>query len=213
MKIELTPFSTFLWSLFLLFLLSWVFVLGILAGKGLLPGAISGIENPFKKFKESLTQKEAYKYKKPDEDLKLNFYDNLESKKNEVKKKITIPKENTPSQQITLSRGEKDEKAEESKPAETVREKQYAPVPEVVPQGVFSVQLASVSTPESAQRVTKELVDKDFDAYYYSATVDGKKIYRIMCGRFEKRSDAVLCLNRLKLNTGYKKGFIVKVEK
>ena len=55
-KIELTPFSTFLWSLFLLFLLAWVFVLGILAGRGLLPGTISGPGNPFKKVKEVVSQ-------------------------------------------------------------------------------------------------------------------------------------------------------------
>ena len=212
MKIELTPFSTFLWSLFLLFLLAWVFVLGILAGRGLLPGTISGFENPFKKFKEAVSQKEEYEYKKPEEDPKFNFYDNLESKKNEVKRKIFPPKENTPSQEITLSRDESVEKAEPIKSAEKDKDKQKESVPEVLPQGIFSVQIASLSEPERAQKLTKELVDQDYDAYYYSATVDGKKIYRIMCGKFEKRSDAVMCLNKLKINTGYK-GFIVRVDK
>ena len=212
MKIELTPFSVFLWGLFLLFLLSWVFVLGILAGRGLLPGTMSGVGNPFKKLKAAVSQKDEYEYKKPEDDQKFNFYDNLENKKNEVKNSTLPPKEKAPTQEITLSKDVPAEKSERRKSGEIEREKQNMTLPEVSPEGIFSVQIASLSDPERAQKLVKELVDQDYDAYYYSATVDDKKIYRIMCGRFEKRSDAAMCLNKLKLNTGYK-GFIVKVEK
>ena len=125
---------------------------------------------------------------------------------------IISPKEKTSSQAITLSRDEPAEKPEESKSGTTTTEKQKVPIKEFTPKGIFSVQVASVSTAERAQILTKELVDRNYDAYYYSATVNGKKTYRIMCGKFTKRSDAVMCLNKLKINTGYK-GFIVKVDK
>ena len=211
-KIELTLFAAFLWSLFLLFLLAWVFVLGILAGRGLMPGVISGIENPFKKLRETVGQKEEYEYEKPKKDPAFNFYDNLESKKNEVKRKSIPPKEKEPPQKITLSRDETVKSPERSAFGETIEAKQEKPLPETALQSFFSVQIASISDQGRAEKLVKELVDRDYDAYYYSATVSGKMTYRIMCGRFARRSDAVMCLNKLKLNTGYK-GFIVKVDK
>jgi len=55
-KIELTPLSLFLWSIFLLFLLAWVFVLGILVERDMLPD----LGNPFKKIGEKVSHKEEY---------------------------------------------------------------------------------------------------------------------------------------------------------
>ena len=205
-KIELTPFSIFLWSLFLLFLLAWVFVLGILAGRGLLPGTMP---NPLKKLKQTVNQKEEYEYKEPKKDPAFVFYDNLESKKNEVKRRSIPPREKESSQKITLSRDEEAPVSEKPKSGEISEDK---PLPATQLQDFFSVQIASVSDSGRAETLVKELVDQDYDAYYYSATVNGKKTYRIMCGRFSRRSEAVMCLNKLKRDTGYK-GFIVKVDK
>ena len=42
-QIEFTFLSTFIWGIFLFFLLSWVFVLGILVGRGFLPEAVTTI--------------------------------------------------------------------------------------------------------------------------------------------------------------------------
>jgi cell division septation protein DedD len=210
-KIELSSFSIFLWSLFIFFLLAWVFFLGVLAGRGMLPEEISELENPFKKLKDTVTQKGEYEYKKPEKDPAFAFYDNLESKKSEVKKENIPPKEKDPPREITLSRDETTDTAAGQKPLEKDREKPEVPLPAAAPQDFFSVQIASVSNPDSAKKVVKELVNQDYDAYYYSATVNGKGIYRIMCGKFSIRSNAVEYLNRLKKDTRYKKGFIVKV--
>ena len=84
---------------------------------------------------------------------------------------------------------------------------------EVILQEYFSVQIASISDLERAKNLVKELVDQDYDAYYYTAVVNGKRTYRILCGRFQERSDAAECLNRLKRDTTYKRGYIVKVDK
>jgi len=211
-KIELTPLSTFLWSLFLFFLLGWVFFLGIIAERDLLPGAISGIENSFKKTRETTNSKERFDYQKPEEDPAFNFYDNLESKKNEVRKKSYPPKEKEPSQAITLSRDDTAKPPDGPKSGGTDRVKQNEPEQEAAPQGVFSVQIASIRDFEGAQRLIKELVDQDFDAYYYNAVVGGKRTHRIMCGKFTRRSDAVVYLKKLKRETGFK-GFIVKFDK
>ncbi|MGD9158209.1 MAG: SPOR domain-containing protein [Desulfobacteraceae bacterium] len=212
-KIELTPFSLFLWSLFFLFLLAWVFVLGILAGRGLLPGSMSGLENPFKKLKAATDQKEEYEYKRPEEDPAFVFYDNLESKKNEVKRRTIPQRKKDPPQEITLSRDDTAISPEKPKSGGSTGEKQKEALPEVALQEYFSVQIASISNIERAKNLVKELVDQDYDAYYYTAVVNGKRTFRIMCGRFQKRGDAAECLNRLKRDTVYKRGYIVKVDK
>ncbi len=179
----------------------------------MLPGALPGLKNPFKKLKETVGQEEKYEYKEPKkEDPAFVFYDNLESKKNEVKRKSIPPREKESSQKITLSRDEKAEPSEKPGSVVSNEEKQDKPLQGSELQDFFTVQIASISNLGNAENLVKELVDKDYDAYYYSATVDGKRTYRIMCGRFDRRSEAVLCLNRLKRDTGYK-GFIVKVDK
>ena len=209
-KIEFTTLGFFLWSLFFLFLLAWVFVLGIFAERGVLSGVLPELGNPFKKTVNTENKNEEIEYKKPDEDHAFNFYDNLENKKNEVKRKNIPGREKEPSQAITLSRNESDEPTVRQTPNEKDEKEHTKPLPEVG-QGFFSVQIASVSATEGAERLVKELVDKGYDAYYYSTTVNGKITYRIMCGRFSKRSDAVWCLNKVKRDTGYK-GFIVKID-
>ncbi len=44
-QIELTPLSIFLWGGCLFFVLAWIFVLGILVGRGFLPGAVTALSD------------------------------------------------------------------------------------------------------------------------------------------------------------------------
>ena len=205
-KIEFTPRSAFLWSLFLLFLLFWVFVLGVFVGKGLIPGMMPEIKNPFRIFQEMFGAKEEYNYQKP-EDPELVFYEKLVSKKNKVKNNSLPPeKKDIPVQKVTLSKDDATEIPEKKK---TIEDKA---LPEVISGELYSVQIASISDSANAKKLVKELVDKDFDAYYYTATVKGKKTYRIMSGRFSSENDALKHLKRLEKLTGFK-GFVSRVEK
>ncbi len=210
-RIELSPRSVFLWSLFLLFLLFWVFVLGIFVGKGALTGLMPELKNPFKIFQEMAVPKEEYEYKKPKEDPKLIFYDNLMNKKNEaIENNVPPKKEKQPEQEVTLS---KDESAADEQDAHEIRKEiTHKALPEVIPGEMFSVQIASIRDPGSAEKLVKELVNKGFDAYYYIATVRGEKTYRVMCGRFGSRSDAIEYAKKLAKNTGYK-GFVSGIDK
>ena len=212
-RIELSPRSVFLWSLFLLFLLFWVFVLGIFVGKGLLTGVMPDLKNPFKIFQEISVPKEEYEYKKPKEDPKLIFYDKLVNKKNEAVNNSVPPKEvKPPAQEVTLSRDDSTENADEQDAHEIRKELRHDASPEVISGEMFSVQAASISDLENAEKLVKELVDKDYDAYYYITTVRGKKTYRVMCGRFGSRDDALEYLKKLAKDTGYK-GFVSRIGK
>ncbi|NLA75528.1 MAG: SPOR domain-containing protein [Deltaproteobacteria bacterium] len=75
----------------------------------------------------------------------------------------------------------------------------------------YSVQIAAISDQKMAEKMEKELADQGYDAYYYTATVNGKRRYRIMCGRFSLQSDADQYRLRLKKELGYN-GFVSKVE-
>lgn len=89
--VEMTTLSVFLWGFCLFFLLAWIFVLGILVGRGFIPGgasAISELKGQIAKLQELVgnnRDQEARPQKKSDEDPELAFYDRLSSKKGEVK--------------------------------------------------------------------------------------------------------------------------------
>ena len=92
-QIELTLLSLFVYGFCLLFLLSWIFVLGILVGRGYLPEAVTDLSDLRKQMSRiqemvSRSRSEELKAKKEtDQEPKLAFYDRLSSKKEETVKK------------------------------------------------------------------------------------------------------------------------------
>lgn len=213
-RIELSRRSVFLWCVFLLFLLFWMFVLGIFVGKGLLRGALPEVKSPFKIFEKMFGEKDEYEYKKPDENPKLIFYDKLLNKRNEVKNNSLPPRkeEKSAEQEITLSRDETAGKPGGEGASEVRKTIERKIITEEVPDELFSVQIASLTDHDRAQKLVKELVDQGYDAYYYTATVKGKKTYRLMCGRFNSHIDALEYKAKLEKDTGYK-GFVSRVDR
>lgn len=238
----------FLLSGFLLFLLFWVFVLGVLVGKGVIPGTMFDIKYPIERIKDLMGIKEKIEYAPPKEGS-LDFYSELQKKKKDAKTNNLIPEEQKiPDQKITLS---KDADASKPDAGNEVRGVITPPAPkeEEMPQGQnslhdstaetqggdtqvvtseveapvqteppaeqpvehYSVQVAAIIDKEMAEKMAKELVDHGYDAYYYAVTISGKKTFRVMCGRFSERSDAITYHERLKNELGYN-GFISKVE-
>ncbi|MBN1907518.1 MAG: SPOR domain-containing protein [Deltaproteobacteria bacterium] len=235
----------FLLGCFILFLFFWMFVLGVLVGKGVIPGAMFDIKHPINRVRALFGLNEKIEYEPPKE-ASLDFYADLENKKKKAKVKNLITAEDKiPDQQITLSRDEKSplpdtgnevrvvirskETGEEATPlikddtiqtplADEKKEKSLSssskelpPDRERVAGEHYSVQIAAISDLTKAKETIKDLVDRGYDAYYYAATVNGKKTFRIMCGRFHDRNDAVKYHLRLKNELGYN-GFISKVE-
>ncbi len=100
---------------------------------------------------------------------------------------------------------------EQKEPGYSSPSKELPPEREIVAGEHYSVQIAAISDLTKAKETVKDLVDRGYDAYYYAATVNSKKTFRIMCGRFNDRNDAVQYHSRLKNELGYN-GFISKVE-
>jgi len=220
-KIELTTISVLFWGIILFILLAWIFVLGILAGRGSLPGpvsTISDLKNQVKKLQEMVGKKEEYKdIKTPsmDEGPELDFYEKLANKKDEVKRTQIPEKVEEKPDEVTLfkelpEKEVKKETVEKKKEAEEVK-KEPEPPPVIDSEQQYTVQIASTGNKEEAEKLINTLVDQGYDAYYYSAVVNGKNYYRIRCGRFEDRNSALKYSRKLEKEKGYK-GFVSKVE-
>jgi cell division septation protein DedD len=219
-SIELTSISALFWSIFLFFLLIWIFVLGILVGRGFFPGSlttVTDLKSQIKTLQGMLGDKktvDATASKETDSDPKLAFYDKLTSKKDEIKNN---PK---PETKVDASAIEKEKPPVENKPAQKVltEEKVIVEVPEkneksqpTTLQIMYTVQVASIGDKEKAETMIKNLNGQGYDAYYYEVDVKGVKYYRIRCGRLPTRDDASKYSQRLEEESGLK-GYVTRIE-
>lgn len=216
--IELTPFSSLLWAVGLLFVLAWVFVLGIFVGRGFLPGnvtAFSDMKTRVKRIQSMINRDEPVK--EPDRDKKetnpqLAFYESLSSKKDEVKKQWqTPPPKKTPAVprlRASIPSGENrpniapsDQKPAERKKTESSGRAAY-----------FTIQLASLRDPGTAEKLVDHLNQKGYSAvYYYQVEVRGRTYYRVRYGRFDTREDAEKYVRELARKEGLN-GFVATLD-
>ena len=237
-RIEMTSFSLFVWTFCLFFLLTWIFVLGILVGRGFFPGAvtaISDIKGQIGKLQGMVGQNkdsDTPPVKKEESDPKLAFYDRLSSKKEPAAKKIT---EAAPMSPVKAKKKPKTgvskpvskpkpvqktapEPKSEQKAALKPEQKPEKPVPATgktvtpyAPQARYTIQLASLELASQAEKLSTRLVKRGFPAYFYDVQVKGKTYYRVRCGRFATRKEAEAYVVKLKSEARVK-GFVTKLD-
>lgn len=176
--LELTFKSVIYWSGGLLFLLIWIFVLGVLVGRGHLSFGL--MKDKFAEVQEMVGQGNSTvpeTVKKTEEDPKFAFYEELSSKKEEAARKsrptaATKAKKKVSPKKIT-------KKTDISKAAAT-------PVQQYV------LQIGSFGDKAKATTLVNRLKKRDYPAYSLVASVNGKRYYRVKCGPFntEKKADA-----------------------
>lgn len=220
--IELTPLSGLLWVVLLFFLLSWIFVLGILVGRGSLPETVTtmaDLRGQIDKLQEIVRHKDLQDQnmnKELESDPKLAFYEKLSSKKEEVKEASHISDH-------TDTHGVKEEKVVLEK-KETVQSsfdrendiEKISPDKDKVPEisdsdKKFTIQIASLGERDKAEKLVNELTEKGYPVYYYEANVDNRTFFRIRCGKFETREEAQEYSKRLVNEEGIK-GFVSRFE-
>lgn len=175
--LEFSRTSLVFWTLGMFFLLAWIFVLGILVGRGFLPEgvkALSELKAQITRLQDTLSTKDSTaleEIKGPDEEPRFAFYDELSAKRKE-----NIGKDHsTPSR----SRGRKrpDRKREEEiKPSKT--------------RALYALQIASVRSEIKAAGMVKRLTNAGYPAYFYKVNVKGKTYYRVRCGTFKTKKEA-----------------------
>ncbi len=192
--LELSLTAILLWSIGLLFLLGWIFTLGVLAGRGLLPGGgetLSELKTQIARIQEMLNKRkssELEEIKKLTKDQDFEFYETLSIQ------------EPPPLEGVDGS-----SKAIKSK-TETGDE------PESVPaKGTYVVQVASLDNEKDGIRLAKQLTQKGYSAYCYKVYVKAKPYYRVRCGTYDTRKEALTIKKRLLEREGLK-GFLIEMK-
>jgi cell division septation protein DedD len=187
--LEMSSLSLFFWGFCLCFLLAWVFVLGVLVGRGFLPSAVSTISD----LKAQISRLQGIvpqgKTSGPDtqkieQDPKLAFYEKLSSKKEEVKKKGPKEEKAAKPENSVKKTAEPKEKPAQANVKSIEKSSEEAG-------GVqYTVQLASLEDKEKAEGMVSRLKTGGFDAYFYEVKIKGKTFYRIRSGKFKSKEEA-----------------------
>jgi cell division protein FtsN len=178
---QLTLSSILLLSICLVFILAWIFSLGIMVGRGFLPRAIEG----FSSIKEKVANDEEEEkveidHPGPIGEEELTFYNRLISKKEETKKGAR-------SSHVLKDQGKKAK-------VEQLKEEISG----------YSVQVAALKGKGKAEKMVERLVRLGYPAYYYQTLINDVIYYRIRCGPFQKIEEANKSAKRLTDKEGFK---------
>jgi len=219
--LELTRKKATGWFFLILVVCGWMFVLGILVGRGTAPvqfdvdklkkDLVNELKAAVEKEKEEKKAAEATVPSNPvspDGKQVLGFYEDLKSTKESQdtikieaapKKEILplpVPQKEVPVKEIQT----KETQVKAIAPAETKPLKSPEPaLPEIVSKGpVYTVQIAAVKDQKSADKLVGDLVKKGYPAYRSSGEVPGKGTWhRVRIGEYREKSEVETVLARL----------------
>jgi cell division septation protein DedD len=179
-RMELTPAGLFLSFLGLVFILGWIFVLGVMVGRGFIPEGVKSIGQMTDQLTRLMTilandrERGADQNAAMKQQTRLEFYDHLSRPDPEVETKpakVEIPKEAV----APKAPGRQESGAVE------------IPTPK---ESGWAVQVASLDSESKAAELTENLQRLGYPAFTYKAVVKGAVFHRVRCGPFESRADA-----------------------
>ena len=204
-NIELSFMSLFFWGIGLVFCLAWIFALGVLAGKGLLPdGAetLGEIKSQIARIQEMIITRnssDVVQVNDAGKDPNLVFYHEL-SKGGENPVGRSAPPKDTPKTPEEKKTSLKSKPEEKKTPLKSASE------------GRFVVQVASLDAEKMASAMVERLTSRGYKAYSYKVFVKGRPYYRVRCGLFSSKKEAEAVQGQLAEKEGLK-GFVRKVLK
>jgi cell division septation protein DedD len=205
-RLELSHTSFFFWCLGSLFLLAWIFVLGIFVGRGFLPQGVktlSKLRLPIAKFQDMVGNKKAADLdgiKGLAEDPEFEFYYKLSAKKGDVVNKSEYGTKKSGEQTKLAKHFETDkrftEKDEIPKKSQSDFGKGGGQTDPTIginatgTVGAYTVQVASLESENKAVRMADRLKERGYPAYINEVSIKGKTFYRVKCGMFKDRKEA-----------------------
>jgi cell division protein FtsN len=214
------------WFFLIFFLCAWMFVLGVLVGRGTAPVKfdIAAIE---KKLAGSTNTDSAVQPEMPaqKDDLtvkdktKLDFYEALKENREDVKNPaLQQPKVDEHKIEETVEKAVPQKPApgettsqntvpEASKPAAIPQKKELKPelgkVPAVANTNTagptYTIQAASVKDPNDADRLVEKLKKAGYPAYRVIGKIPGKGVwFRVRIGEYKSKAEAVGVMDKLK---------------
>lgn len=194
-QIELSSMSLVFWAVCILFFMGWIFVLGVLVGRGFLPAntAIADLKAQVTKLQEMVGRNKRADQKpqaKEDIDSQLGFYDKLESKKEDKRKPFAELPPAPPKSEKTVKPADKtlaDVKADIDKKDSSVKKQESAKNA-----GPFRyvIQIAALDEQAKAEDMVRKLSERGVEAYLQETVVKGKTFYRVRCGKFVTKEEA-----------------------
>jgi len=217
-QLELSSTSLVFWAVGLVFFMFWIFVLGVLVGRGFLPGAntaIADLKAQMTKLQEIVARNKRADQKpqdKEDVDPKLGFYDKLESKKEDKREPFPeLPPEPAKKEKAvkppdtTLAGG----KAEIAKTESSAKKEDMAKSAGLPFR--YVIQIAAVDDKVKAEDMVRKLSERGVNAYLQETVVKGKTYYRVRCGRFVTKEEANGYAQKLPKEAGTK-WWVVTIE-
>ena len=205
--------GTTLWLCTIFFVSAWMFVLGVLVGRGTAPVHfdIESLQKELTALKEAVQKKEQQWYKnRSDTDSDkpgLEFHEALKKNQVETRPGLDASRPDKPAENIKKLPVPDRKKPPESKP-ESGEGRKFASGNDNTA-GNFTIQVAALREANFADVKVAELSRKGYPAYRTTRTVPGQGTwYRIRIGSFKSRTDASRMLERLKRENI--KGIIVK---
>jgi cell division septation protein DedD len=202
------PKRRILWFGLTLFVCAWMFVLGILVGREMVPVKfdIEKLQNELAALKEAVIKKELDQYKiesnTDDSKTKMGFYETLKKTGGDVRlnnSTIKHQKESEPKKTASLQKKEMPKKeipTPKTDPAPKINTTDSKKATQN--NNRFTIQVASLKNSKVADKLVDQLKQKGYPAYRSIGKVPEKGIwYRVRVGYFNSRSDAASTLKQL----------------
>jgi DedD protein len=208
------------WACFIFFVCAWMFVIGVLVGRGTAPVSfdIAGIQKKLVASREDLKNKAQLltqgKSGLVKDKTKLDFYEALRDNREDTridkknsspphKKKLDSAPEKKPPAKKTREaekRITQKAKAPEKGSSKPSQKPPIASISKTRPTvKAYTIQVASVKNAGDADRLVAKLKKKGFHSYRAIGKVPGKGIwYRVRVGEYKSRASARYTLNKLK---------------
>lgn len=206
-RVDLSRTSLFFWCVGTLFFLAWIFVLGILVGRGFFPQGVetlSKLRIPIGRLQgvvDSRKSSDLDSIKGLDKKPKFEFYDHLSVKKEELVRENNSDHKKAGKQIRLANQFETDEQSENkievSKKSQTNLSKegeQSKPAGGtvfMVTGGTYTVQVASLDSENKAVKMAGRLENKGYPATVHKVNIKDKTYYRVTCGKFKDKKEAV----------------------
>jgi cell division septation protein DedD len=196
-----------IWICLILFVSAWMFILGILVGRGTAPVQfdIEKLQNELAALKEDVVKKELERFKidsnASDNKAEMNFYEELKVTKDEdslnidtseQNKKplpeniVSEPKKIGPSEEALSVNAHQESKPESKNNTDKTNKN-------------LTIQVASFKDPTAADKMVAELKEKGYPAYRSMGKIPGKGIwYRVRVGHYGSKSEADSTIKKLK---------------
>jgi len=168
-----------------IFILAWVFALGIMVGRGSLHNKVEGFFG-FKRKTVNTEHRNKIDHAPPIKEEELTFYNQLIDTKPKPKTRPTPPPQPPAEDQLRVERRIKE-----------LREKRQKA-------GRYRVQVAALKDRQKSERMVAKLIKAGYPAYYRTAIINGETYYRIRCGPVSGAHEAKVLASRLKEKEGFK---------